>query len=304
MKLALTALASRQGTGIRMVNRSTRGLTVGFAVVMLVVAVLPGRSRGDERTHAFKLSIAGRMNVTEQASNIKQETDTMVRYAWRNSPREKVLTIDSFHVMAKSDGREMINMLMNRNEMLDSKLKGKSLSPEAQRRMDQLLQGMFGSPLCTIHLDENGNETRREIPDGPGPKILTENGMIANALLFHPPYKPRADKWDAEAQISMGNGAFAKGRLSYEKVQKDGPRRVVSVSGTLINESSTQPRSTQGIKAARYVVSGNETYDEALQEWTAGKLKMELSFQVTDNGTVIGTCRGTMQLDFEIDDKR
>jgi hypothetical protein len=93
--------------------------------------------------------------------------------------------------------------------------------------------------------------------------------------------------------MSMGNGGFARGKLTYLK-QANGKagQTVVKVSGLLLNDSFKQPGTRLILKKVRYVVSGNQTYDHALREWISGKLSFKISYLMEANDKLLGYTEG------------
>jgi hypothetical protein len=154
-------------------------------------------------------------------------------------------------------------------------------------------------PLCKIEVDNNDKEVKRTIVAGAGAKTLVDNGLIANAVLFHPAYFTDKDEWQSDAEISMGNGGFAKGKLTYKKVPGGKGGQAVKVTGTLSNDNFKQPGSPLVIKDVKYVVTGEQTYDSAVKEWVSGKLTLDVAMTMTVDDKTVGTSKGTMIVTLE-----
>ena len=118
--------------------------------------------------------------------------------------------------------------------------------------------------------------------------------MIANALLFHPQFQTTENEWTSPAEISMGNGGFAKGDLVYKKGAAGKGGVAVKVSGTLTNEGFSPPNSPLTVNNVKYVVNGDQTFDPVQREWVAGKLVMDVSFDLVVGGTAVGQAKGTI----------
>jgi hypothetical protein len=260
-----------------------------------------GAKPDDEAIHSFKLNLVSRMHLDVVGTTREITATTDVRYRWRCKDRERTLSIDSLLITAEEDGREIMNTFMSREKFIDIKL-GKTNEIVADNAPDQLkkiLQESFGAPLCTLQIDEQGKEIKRTVVAGEGAKNLVDNGMIANALLFHPPFLRNSNDWSAETAMSMGHGGYARGSLNYKKQAGEQSRQTCKVSGTLTNERFKQPETPVTTRNSRYVVTGNETFDPVLKEWISGKLTMEFSNQMEADQKIVGSSRGTIVATFE-----
>jgi hypothetical protein len=198
---------------------------------------------------------------------------------------------------AKQNGQESVNSFMSREKTRDIS-KGETEEvrfEDAAEELKNRLRDSFGVPVCKLVVDKSGKEIKRTIVAGPGAKTLIENGMIANALLFHTMFPENQYQWQASSEVSMGNGCYARGKLTYLK-QANGKagQTVVKVSGILLNDSFKKPGTRLTIKKVRYVVNGNQTYDLALREWISGKLSFKVSFLMESNDKPLGSAEGML----------
>jgi hypothetical protein len=274
-----------------------------FGVVALaaLAPAAPIRAAEPEAGSSFKVALVSRMDMEVQGQKQKLDGDTELRYTWQRNGREKTLRLDRTAVKASMNGQEMMNTSMSRAGVVNVRQTTKDDVPfdKAPPELQKQLQDSFGAPVCKIVVDEEGKEVKRQVVAGPGAKPLVDNGMIANALLFHPPFPAGRDEWQADTELSMGNGGYARGKLTYRKVPGGKGGQAVKVSGTLTNDAFPQPGTPLVIKAARYVVQGEQTYDPAQQEWVAGKLTIDVSFEMTANNQPLGSTKGTMGVTFE-----
>ncbi|UCH93498.1 MAG: hypothetical protein JSV88_24945 [Candidatus Aminicenantes bacterium] len=264
-------------------------------MLLTVVFPLVALSDGKEAIFYYQIRITSRMTMKIQGLEQKLEADTTLRYTWKRSDQESTLIFDAAHVKAKKNGQELMNTFMSR-EKLRNISKGETEEvrlEDAAEDLKNMLQDSFGVPVCKLVVDKSGKEIKRTIVAGPGAKTLIENGMIANALLFHTRFPENQHEWQASSEVSMGNGGYARGKLTYLK-QTNGKagQTIVKVSGILLNDDFRQPGTKLTIKAARYVVSGNQTYDLALREWISGKLSFEVSFLMESNDKPLGSAEG------------
>jgi hypothetical protein len=232
----------------------------------------------------------------------KLDADTIFRYTWKKRPHERILFFDSAHVITKQNDQELMNTFMSRDKVIDFS-KGKRyevLYENAAEEVRTSLRDSFRAPICKLVTGKNGEE-KITIVARPGAKDLLDNGMIANALLFHPWFPTGRNQWQSTREISMGNGGYAKGSLTYIKQAGGKAGQIpVKVSGTLTNDGFKMPNSSLSIKAARYVVNGSQTYDTARGEWISGKLSLKISFQMTNNENLMATAEGAMQITLEM----
>lgn len=278
-------------------------VTSCFVMFLTVVYPLVALSKGKEASFSYQARITSRITMKIQGPEQKLEAETTFRYTWKRSQRESTLILDAAHVKAKQNGKELMNTFMSR-EKLKNISKGQIEEvrfEDAGEELKKMLRDSFGVPVCKLVTDKSGKEVKRTIVAGPGAKTLIENGMIANALLFHTMFPQDKNEWQASNEVSMGNGGYARGKLTYLK-QADGKagQTIVKVSGILSNDAFKQPGTRLTIKNARYVVSGNQTYDLALREWIAGKLSFEVSFLMESNDRPLGSAEGMMHVVLEM----
>src|SRR5262249_28419588 len=160
-----------------------------------------------------------------------------------------------------------------------------------------VLRDSFDVPLARLTY-EDGKETKRTVLAGPGARGLLEGGMIANALLFHPPFPRDRDEWQADVEIGTGQGATAKGKLTYKKAPGGKGGQAVKVSGTLTHEGDL-PGKVPVRKKVTYTVRGEQVYDRARGEWSSGRLLMDISLRVTAPDGMGSTGKGTMDARLE-----
>ena len=204
-------------------------------------------------------------------------------------------------VKASEGEKELMNSFMSRAKFVNTQNGQTQEVPfdQAPDELKSMLKDSFEVPLCKIEVDNNDKEVKRTIVAGAGAKTLVDNGLIANAVLFHPAYFTDKDEWQSDAEISMGNGGFAKGKLTYKKVPGGKGGQAVKVTGTLSNDNFKQPGSPLVIKDVKYVVTGEQTYDPAVKEWVSGKLTIDVSFQIVFEDDTKVSNKGTMVMTLE-----
>lgn len=247
-------------------------------------------------THSFTVLIQSRLDVVSEQGPQKLDAETRLQYTWRQNGPQRTLTLDSLQVKVSNNGLPMVDSLMNKDKFVTSD-QGRTTElafDQAPAEVKNLLNDGFRAPLYHFQYDASGNRRHQKVVAGPAAKSLVSNGMIANALLFHP-FHPGQDGWQSDAEFSMGNGGYATGKLAYKKIAGD----QYEVRGTLGNPGYKQPETNVSVKDARYVVQGVETFDRQLQEWVAGRLAMDVSFKMSLNEKAIGSTTGKMDVTFE-----
>lgn len=186
---------------------------------MLIPALAIAAAADKEVAHSFRVTIASQSDMEIQGQRQKLDGDTELHYTWRRGVRERALSFDTLTVKLKVDGKELMNTSMSRAKVVNIRQaeKDEVLLENAPEQAKKILQDSFGAPVCKLQVDESGNEVKREVVAGPGAKALIDQGMIANALLFHPTFPVGKDEWEADREIPMGNGGYAKGKVTYTK---------------------------------------------------------------------------------------
>jgi hypothetical protein len=214
------------------------------------------------------------MKIMIQGQTLNMDAETKFSYTWRRDGEQRVLTCDSLAVKVTLNGQVTQDSTMSRDRFTE---KGGATKLDVSRedaapQLREMLEDSFDKPLCTIVVDKDGKELKRAVTAGPGAKALIDNGMIANARLFHVPFPAGADKWQWSNEVSMGNGGFARGNLTYEKTKpadKNDPLVKVQVAGELTNEEF-QAAGGVRIKNAKYQTSGEQSCDRAEKDWSTG----------------------------------
>jgi len=202
------------------------------------------------------------------------------------------------------DGKQVMNTFMSRAKItkIEDRKTVEVPFEKAPVKLKSMLQDSFDVPLCKLQVDEDGKVVKRTVVAGPGAKEFINNGMIANAMVFHPPFLREQDEWQADTEISMGKGGYARGPLTYKRAAVVDGEYVLEISGTFTNEGFKRPGTSQTLKS-HYIVSGKQIYDTRQQEWVSGKLKINTSFntslQMPDEDKPIGPSRGSMVVSFQ-----
>jgi len=278
---------------------------VRVAAIACVLAVIClGRDRASaagerETSRSFEVTIEAQMDMSVQGTKQKIAADTRLGYTLVRRGPEVSVVFDEVFVKAANNGAELMNTTMNVDKVVNVK-EGKAQevrAAEAPEEVNKTLRESFGAPLCRIVLDADGKETMRTIVAGPGAKPLIDNGLIAATRVFHVMFPAADRKWEAPNEVSMGNGGYARGVLTYEKMEAQNPGQTrVKVSGTLTCERFAAPGSPVVVKDAHYQVKGTQTFDSTAGEWISGDLTFDVSFDLESDGKPTGSAKGVMQL--------
>lgn len=249
----------------------------------------------------FEIKTISSVEQTIGGKKQKIEAQTELCYRWRRQGRERTLSLESMHVTASMDGKEVQNAFFSRNKLINS-LNGKKIEvpvETAPSKLKDLLQASFDTPLCGLVMDETGKEIKRNIVAGPNAELVLKNGTISNACLFHPPFHPSKKEWSTEANMTLGNDGYVRGKLSYKKAPDENAKQVVTLSGVLANDGFLQPGTNILLKNVRYVVKGKQTFDTAQQEWTDGEQIVDVTYQIHAADMPIGSAVGKISLAFK-----
>ena len=268
----------------------------GCLFVFLIGTLTIAADIDDGAADLFNITLRSKMDIVAQGKVQKVDAETDIYYTWTRNARRRVLSIQSLMAKVGVDGKPLSNGFMSRAKITQTE-QGETqevLLESATEELKQMLQDSFDSPVCEREVDDNGREVKRTVVAGPGAKDLIDSGIIANALLFHPPFLQDQNEWQAQTEVSMGNGGYATGRLSYTKTGGAKIGQTVKVSGTLTNESFKKPGTPVTIKNASYVVRGEQTYDPSQQAWVSGEIAIDVSFQLAANDRIVSSAKGTI----------
>src|SRR5262249_37241597 len=176
-----------------------------------------------EIANSFKVAIESKLVMEIARTKKKINADTDFHYTWKRKHNERTLSFDMIGLRVLDEDKEVSKTTMARREvanLINGELKEIPFK-EAPPELKSLMEDTFESPLCILEIDGTAKRTKRKVVAGPGAKALVENGQIENAMIFHPPFHKDKNKWDAPCSISMGNGGFVRGSLTYEKKEND-----------------------------------------------------------------------------------
>jgi hypothetical protein len=261
-----------------------------------------------ETSFPFKVTLLGDVAMTIDGQKQAMITDSSFTYLIKRRENEVELTCNGMKVTAKMNGTLLMDSMMTHDRFYFKQADKDAVDLTRDNFNDGLkvLTDAYGSPLCTITIDENGREVKRVETSNPGADNMKQNGFIANMRMFHAPFVAAEKSWKAPGVFSMGNGGYARGELEYSKVGEpedspDGPRVKVKVSGILTCAEHKPPNNPLTTKNARYEVEGTQIYAVKIRDWESGELNIKISAKLNANegAEVNGEMNGTMKARLE-----
>jgi hypothetical protein len=247
------------------------------------------------RDYELTIDALAQVKSPGQPDAQKLDVQTMLTYALGTEADSQELAIRSLRVKVSSQGKRVMDRAMSRAEarfQQGDQPETKMSFEQAPAQLQKVLRE-FDTPLARLKLDARGSEAERKLLVDED-AMLIESGMIDNTRLFHPPFAPDQDRWEAPAKLALGSRQFARGSLSYQKAGTDDEGNIkVQVSGDLKAEGKFGPTD---IKTGLYRVKGEQLYDPNSNSWVAGRLDVELTLELLTGGNPAGTSTGTMRL--------
>ncbi len=271
-------------------------LAVIWTCATIVSVIISGKvSADDKKKQSFEVTIAGKTRQTFLGVVQNIAMDMTLRYSYVRRDRKETLFIDSVASKVSLDGKRKVDFYLSGRKFINGvgSARTEVALKDALAPLKKILADGFGPPICQFDLDENGQVIKRRVVALPGAKYLVDKGVIENARLFHVMFLEDQKKWQAKNEISIGNGSFARGKLTYQKMEATDAGVVrVKVTGTLINLSHKAGKVE--LKDAKYEISGEQIYDLAARQWRSGKLDIKVSYGLALNGNPSGAARGSM----------
>jgi len=233
------------------------------------------------------------------------DSDASFRYTWRFRGREAELLLHEIGDRTRLNGQPMVES--NRSRDRFHARRGEQVVVDAtfdtaDEQLREVLRDSFDCPLCKVALDEEGREVARSITAGPGAQMVLDDGIIANARLFHGPFAPGKKRWESPAEISMGQGRFARGTLRYELLGQPAgnvkpPGQVaVKVSGELTGGGEVGAGRRDSVT---YRLAGTQVYDKDLGRWRSGRFDVAMSSQIAAGEQKI-VATGTTKIEMDL----
>jgi hypothetical protein len=270
---------------------------------LLVAAVLgwpfTRLAAGDEpvtSTLRFDLTVESGLKLRIAGGEGPKDLEARSRLVYDLTRRDdaKDVAIHSMELTLKENGRERFGSRMSRSGV--SSRRGESTEDDPYAKATPQVRAMlrsFDTTALTLSLDASGREVQRT-PKIQGPLADHLLGLIDGLLSIHVGFPPDADRWEAPAKLSMGQGHSARGTLRFEKVAATAGGVRVRVTGRLA--PAGQGTKSDEIKSGYYTVSGEQVYDPTAREWRSADWSIEVAFDILQNGKAAGSVTGSMKL--------
>lgn len=233
------------------------------------------------------------------------DSDASFRYTWRFRGREAELLLHQIEDRTRLNGQPMVASSRSRDRF--HARRGEQVVVDAtfdtaDEQLREVLRDSFDCPLCKVALDAEGREVARSITAGPGAQMVLDDGIIANARLFHGPFVPGKNRWEGPAEISMGQGRYARGTLTYELLDQHAgdaapPGQVaVKVTGELTGGGEVGAGRRDSVT---YRLAGSQVYDKDLGRWRSGRFDVAMSSEIAAGEQKI-VATGTTKIQMEM----
>lgn len=262
-----------------------------------LVALVVGQAPAHGEKQEYEFTIDSKLQIKTQGQLKPQPLDafTVMRFSVDSSvPGVRVLAVRGLDVRVSSEGNTITESKMSRASASFQQGERKAEPITYEKAPEQLkkLLGHFDTPIARIGVDAEGAETDREILIENS--SLVQNGAVENSRLFLVRFPVDKDRWESPAKFSMGEGQFAAGVLSYEKLGEEPDGRIkVGVSGELKADAKIGGGE---VRDAVYKIQGEQFYQPSAGCWVAGALSVDISMTMVEDGQPAGSATGTMLL--------
>ncbi|MGI9471273.1 MAG: hypothetical protein ACR2NZ_07080, partial [Rubripirellula sp.] len=190
-------------------------------------------------TRWFKIHLDSKATMKIQGQTQQIDADTTVGYHRDSTANDKQVEVglDAINVKASVNGQVQIDSFQSKDQLtvVQGDQSETVLAKDAEADLKEILSDTFEHLACRLTTDEQGEVVSNESLLRPGAQSIQEQGIVANILFFHAPFSAGKESWKSTRELSMGNGGFVKGELTYTPASKSGTVHVVNVSGKLKN---------------------------------------------------------------------
>lgn len=282
-------------------------LFMAFVLVNVEPECLPAQDepldQPTSRTTPYLMTLKSSLTMKRvpQQKDVKPDVIDSVlgfSYRWQSAGLKRTLFFDELSVNVETAGQTIMRNTMSRTGIVDRRSQPASITEyaKAPAALQAILKDSFDSPIFELTLEENGLVAGSQIVAGKGATPLIEQGMIENARLMHPQIPVGQTSWKSMTRISMGNGGFADGELTYTLTEGGKSGQKVNVTGLLGKEKVVLPGGTSEVQNIRYEVSGSQEFNPASRTWISGQLELKVHFELFEKASdsVVSAADGTM----------
>lgn len=246
----------------------------------------------------FKLTAKSLTDIEQSAGSQKIDSTLEMEYAHQKTNDGIILTFYSMELKLYRDGAFVEDTLMTRDKFVQraGDRKTESSFDELPPEQQEAMAGAFATNLIKIKLDADQNELGRQVLSDSGYATIAE-GNVNTLRLMHGPYHHGTDHWQGTKRIPMIMGLILDCPLEYTKA--NGTGNEIGISGSLFKDEVDSPQADAAIKNVSCSISGKESFDETIGEYTSGEMTLQYKFQIFQKGVQAGTLEGKMELSLE-----
>jgi hypothetical protein len=221
-----------------------------------------------------------------------------LNYTRRAVPGGVLLRFYSVEVTSLKDGRVVEREFMSHAKMIEQsgsqvrEMSYDQFAPEQKERFD----AAFGTDHAKILLDDDLNETGCEFFSAAGRRVINR-GLLDCTRLVHGPYFLNQTSWTSVRRIPMTMGLILDCSVQYTKHDRSDGK--VKVTGSLSKKETRSETSDVVLRNVSIRLSGEESFDHAVGDYTGGELALDYSFDVTDEDGTSENLRGAMAVTLE-----
>jgi len=243
----------------------------------------------------FQLIVKSHTTIKQADASPVYDGDVELKYAHQKTAGGILLTLYSMGLQLIQDGTLTENDLMTRDKMVQQNGDQKTVTPfdELSPEQQAMLMGAFATNLCKITLDANQNELGRQILSEAGYAMIKEGNL--NALrLMHGAYHHEADHWQDTKRIPMAMGFDLDCPLQFSRDVSQ--KNLINITGSLSKDEVGSAQSDMVMKNVSFKLSGKESFDETIGEYTSGEINLQYRFQVFQRNAQIASLDGKISL--------
>jgi len=242
----------------------------------------------------FKITVTSKASFKEPDRKQNLDAQCVITYNHEKTIDGVSVSFYSLELRMLDQGKPVESVLVTRDKCVKSRgtIASESsfddLAPDEQEKM----LCAFGTNIYKVLLDADRNEIGRERLGRPGPSIINE-GIFDTTRIFHGPYPSTGETWKRSMRIPMEMGLHIDCPVTYTRGTGPGS---VALAGNL--ETNQLASATEGVSIQRVScdISGTETFDQKLGDYTAGNLTIRFGFQVMEKDSYLGTLEGELDL--------
>ena len=274
-------------------NLSSRKSLFAFPMVVLLTALCQVPVLAQQSVSQFVVSIKSDFDMEFEGRTQKLLAKAALSYTLKREKNTITLQFDNTDLVVSLNNEVMMSAVMNKELFNNRVEKTITKVEDASAALKKMLKDSYGTPIYQFEVDENQEETKGKSVARTGANEMIRNGQIENARLFHQPFYASKKTWKAPGKVSIGNGNYAKGELTFEKQKAKGDLIPVKVSGKL---KATGKQNGLDIKDGNYEITGVQNFNTKTNEFESGQHDCKVSFKLYQGAQKVAESTGTMTI--------